>query len=145
MRKLFCLTLVLAAVVCLSSCGKQEEPPKPKEVTPQQLKEQAGQLMNTAKDYLQQQKEKLLQDFSGRLQALDKKIDELKAEADKATPEMKAKLETAVKQLQEKEGVVKKQLEESKSAVGKAWDDLKANLDQTLKQMNQDLEKDKKM
>jgi DNA anti-recombination protein RmuC len=144
-KALLGLTLMLATVVCVSSCGKQEEPPKPKEVTPQQLKEQAGKLMQTTKDYLQQQKEKYLQDFNGRLQALDKKIDNLKAEADKATPEMKQKIQAVIDQLQEKQQVIKKQLAESKDAAGKAWDDLKTNLDETLKQMNQDLEKEKKM
>ncbi len=112
-KTLLVLALMLAMVVCLSSCGKQEEPPKPKEVTKDQLKEQAGKLMDTAKDYLQQQKEKFLQDFNGRLQVLDKKIDELKAEADKATPEMKAKIQAVIDKLQEKQGVIKKQLTES--------------------------------
>ena len=114
MKKTFwILSLALLVAFGLSGCGK-EEPPKPKEVTKDQLKEQAGKLMDTAKDYLQQQKDKFLQDFDGRMQGLNKKIDELQAEADKATPEMKEKLQTALKQLQEKQGVIKKQLEESK-------------------------------
>ena len=142
-KTMLVLALMLAMVVCLSSCGK-EEPPKPKEVTKDQLKEQAGKFMNTAKDYLQQQKDKFLQDFNGRLQVLEKKIDDLKAEADKATPEMKAKIQASIDKLQEKQGVIKKQLAESKDAAGKAWDDLKTNLDDTLKQMDQDLEKEKK-
>ena len=58
--------------------------------------------MDTAKDYLQQQKDKFLQDFNGRMQALNKKIDDLQAEADKATPEMKAKIQTAINKLQGK-------------------------------------------
>ena len=138
------LSLALLAALTLCGCGKKEEPPKPKEVSTDQLKEQAGKLMGTAKDYLQQQKDKFLQDFDGRLQRLNKKIDELQAEADKATPEMKAKLQAAVKNLQEKQGVIKKQLEEGKGAAGKAWDDLKSSLNDTIKQVDQDLEKEKK-
>jgi hypothetical protein len=138
------LSLALLVAFALSGCGK-EEPPKPKEVTKDQLKEQAGQLADTAKDYLQQQKDKFLQDFDGRIKGLNKKIDELQAEADKATPELKEKLQTGLNKLQEKQGVIKKQLEESKSAAGQAWEDLKSGLDETLKQVDQDLEKDKKM
>jgi uncharacterized phage infection (PIP) family protein YhgE len=145
MKKTFwLLPLALLVAFALSGCGK-EEPPKPKEVTKDQLKEQAGQLADTAKDYLQQQKDKFLQDFDGRIKGLNKKIDELQAEADKATPELKEKLQTGLKQLQEKQGVIKKQLEESKDAAGKAWEDLKSGLDETLKQVDKDLEKDRKM
>ncbi len=143
-KTIWILALALLVGLGLTGCGK-EEPPKPKEVTTDDLKEQAGKLLGTAKDYFQQQKDKFLQDFDGRMKGLNKKIDELQAEADKATPELKAKLQDTVKQLQEKQGVIKKQLEESKSAAGKSWEDLKSGLDDTLKQMDQDLEKDKKI
>jgi hypothetical protein len=137
--------LALSLAFGLGGCGKAEPPPKPKEVTSDQLKEQAGKLLDTAKDYLEQQKAKFLQDFDGRLQGLNKKIDELQAETEKATPELKAKLQDTVKQLQEKQGVIKKQLEASKGAAGKTWEDLKSGLDDALKQMDQEVEKGKKI
>jgi hypothetical protein len=138
------LILTFLVAVGLTGC-KEEPPPKPKEVTKDQLKEQAGKLLGTAKDYFNQQKDKFLQEFDGRFQGLNKKIDELQAEAEKATPELKAKLQDTVKQLKEKQGVIKKQLEESKDAAGKTWDDLKSGLDDTLKQMDQDVEKGKQI
>ena len=95
-KNLWILTLAVLVTLGLSGCGKEEPPPKPKEVTTDQLKEQAGKLLDTAKDYLQQQKDKFLQDLDGRLQGLNKKIDELQAEAEKATPEMNPRwLQTA--------------------------------------------------
>jgi TolA-binding protein len=144
-KNLWILTLAVLVTLGLSGCGKEEPPPKPKEVTTDQLKEQAGKLLATAKDYLQQQKNKFLQDLDGRLQGLNKKIDELQAEAEKATPEMKEKLQTSLNKLKEKRGVINQQLEESKGAAGKAWEDLKSSLNETLQQLDQELEKDKKM
>ena len=38
------LSLALLAALTLCGCGKKEEPPKPKEVPADQLKEQAGKL-----------------------------------------------------------------------------------------------------
>jgi TolA-binding protein len=135
--------LLLSIALTLAGCEKKEEPPKSKEVTKDQVKEQAGKLLDTARDFLQQQKDKFLQDFDGRLQGFNKKIDELQKEMETATPEMQAKLKTALGKLKEKQEVIKKQLEESKGAAGKAWEDLKSGLDETLKQMDQELEKDR--
>ena len=143
-KVIWLLALTFLVAVGLGGC-KEEPPPKPKEVTGDQLKEQAGKLLDTAKDFLNQQKDKYLQEFDGRFQGLNKKIDDLQAEAEKATPELKAKLQDTVKQLQEKQGLLKKQLEESKDAAGKTWEDLKSGLDDALKQIDQEVEKGKKI
>lgn len=143
MKRTFLIPLLVVVLgFGLSGCGR-EEPPKPKEVTKDQLKDQAGKLVGSAMDYFQQQKDKLLQEFDGRMQNLNKRIAELRDEAEKATPEMKAKLQATLKQLEEKQQAVKKQLEESKGAAGQAWEDLKSNLNNSFKEMDKDLEKGK--
>ncbi len=142
-------TLLISAALLLASlvftgCDKKEEPPKPKEgISKDQIKEQAGKLLDMTKDFFEEQKAKYFNDLQSKMQDFNQKLDELQARAEKATPEMKSKLQNLVQQLQQKQEVAKKQLEESKGAVGQTWDDMKSKLDNTLKQMDQDLEKGK--
>ena len=130
-QRLVISLLLLILGLGLMGCGK-EEPAKPKEVTKEQLQKQAGELLDTAKQFLQQQKDKFLQD-----------IEELQAKAEKAAPETKANLEAFIKNLQEKKAGIKKQLEDSKGAAGKAWEELKSGLDQKLRELDQEAEKNK--
>ena len=134
--------LALAFLVAFNLVGCKEEPPKPKEVTKEQVKEQAAKLVDTAKAALQEQKNKFFQDYNDRLQGLNKKIDELKAMMATATPEMKEKIQALLNQLDEKQNAIKKLMADSKDATGEAWDKLKASLDDTYKQMDLTVAKD---
>ena len=131
--------LVMAFLVGLGLAGCTQEPPKPKEVTKEQLKEQAGKLVADAKEMWQQQQDRFLQDYNARLQGLHGKIDELKAKLATAPPEMKEKLAAILKQMEEQQAALAKMAAASKDATGKTWDDLKASLDEGLKEMDQKL------
>jgi hypothetical protein len=134
--------LALAFMVAFNLIGCKEEPPKPKEVTKEQVKEQAAKLVDTAKEALQQQKDKFFQDYNDRLQGLNKKIVDLKAMMATATPEMKEKIQALLNQLDEKQNAIKKLMADSKDATGEAWDKLKTSLDDTYKQMDLTVAKD---
>ncbi|MFZ2086981.1 MAG: OmpA family protein, partial [Desulfobaccales bacterium] len=101
-------------------------------------------VLNVSLLFWQQQKDMFLQNYTDRLQGLNKKIDDLKALMATAKPETKAKLQAALNLLLEKQAAITKLLSGSKEASGKAWDDLKASLDDSLKQLTQEVDKTSK-
>jgi hypothetical protein len=101
-------------------------------------------VLNVSLLFWQQQKDLFLQNYTDRLQGLNKKIDDLKALMATAKPETKTKLQAALNLLLEKQAAITKLLAGSKEASGKAWDDLKASLDDSLKQLTQEVDKTSK-
>ncbi len=138
------MLLVWALAFGLAGCGK-EEPAKPKEVTKEQLQKQAGELLDTAKQFLQQQKDRFLQEANSRLQGLDQRIKELQEKAEQASPEVKDRLQGLISSLKEKQAALQKQLEESRGTAGQAWEELKSGLDQKLKEIDQEAEQGQKI
>lgn len=128
--RLILLFLLLGSGLALTACDRKEEPAKPKQVTPQELREQAGKLLELGRDFLNQQKEKYLKDLDSQLQELQKRIAAVREELSKAAPELQAKLEDTLKQLQQQEEKVRQRLEETKTATGQAWEELRQRLEQ---------------
>jgi uncharacterized protein HemX len=89
--KRWAMLLITGLVALCLGCGGQEEPKKT--VTPGDVKQKAGEAAKTAKEYLAQQQEKYLKQAQEKLNDLDKKIVDLKQQAEKQTGDLKSKLD----------------------------------------------------
>ncbi|MFZ2087792.1 MAG: hypothetical protein WAU47_04385 [Desulfobaccales bacterium] len=125
------VTIFLAALVL--GCGKKEEPPAVKKpVTPQEVKQEAKEALDTLKAYGEQQKEEYQKKVDGHVADMQKKMDDLKGQIDKAAPELKAKLEKEMEAAKGQAEALKQNLEDMKAATGKTWEDLKGGVNQAL-------------
>jgi hypothetical protein len=136
------LVIMVMLFPLLLACGSQEEPAKGKPpVTGEQVKKQAEKALETTGAYLQQQQADYEKQIGAQLDALQQKIQELRARAEKAAPELKARLQEQIDELQKQEDAAQKKLAVLRAASGKAWEDFKAGMDQAVADLLKSYEK----
>jgi len=139
---------ILFALALPLSCSSQEETPKSKtKVTAEDVKTEAAEAMETAKNYTKEQKEAYMQKIDARLGELDREISALGEKIQAGTGEMKAegraKLEASLQTLRAQKEATVQQYEKLKTSSGAAWDALKTGMDAAMKKLDETFEKAK--
>jgi hypothetical protein len=131
------LVLFLTPVIFVA-CGDQKEAAKTETpVTSEEVKKQAGEAMETAVAYTQQQMHEYQNNIAAKLDDYSRKISELKAKSEEMTGDAKAMAEQKLADLQASKQGAEQKLKELKNASGKAWEDMKSGMDKAMESLAQ--------
>jgi hypothetical protein len=114
-----------------------------KPITPQDVKREAKDAVDTASDYAAQQKRDFVTKAEGELADLGTAMDDLKTRARSATAETKAKMDDALRTMEREKAQAEQRLAELKSASADAWQDAKAGFQSAMERLRQSYEKAK--
>ena len=128
----------------LFACGDQKEAEKPEtDVTYKDVKKEAKEVMETAKDYTMEKKEEYVRHMNAKLAEFDKKIQTLQAMAESKAAQLKeeskAQFNQSMEALAKKKEAAAEKLNELESASDKAWTDIKAGADSAMDELNEAL------
>jgi len=123
------LALLISVLVCGGFQVNSLAADKQGTASPEQVKQQAQQALETAKQYTMQEKEEYQKKIEAQLADLSKQIEGLKGKAKAAKQEMAAQLEAQLAEFKKQEQEVAKKLPELRSATSKAWGEVKGALD----------------
>jgi chromosome segregation ATPase len=112
-------TLGLAG--CEDDVDVARETPPP--VTSGDVQRQVGEAVGAAGEYFGQKKQEFLADSQGELQALEKRVEELKGQTAGATGETQEELSDLRVEVSEKLAAAKAELQNLQQAGADAWDD----------------------
>ncbi|MEA3508108.1 MAG: hypothetical protein U9R40_04220 [Synergistota bacterium] len=119
MKKLIILLIILAAAggawYFTSSRG----------VTTQDVKEETSEAVETAGDYLKQEKAEFVESMQNKLETIQKDIDKLREEASDKSADGKDILQEKIDALETQWGSTKSKLQEVRSAGTEQWESLR--------------------
>lgn len=105
-------------------------------VTKEEVRTEVGRAAEKAKVYASQQVETYRQDMQGKLDALSKKIEELRERAKTATGDAATRYQSVIAELQSKMDATRKKLKEVGSAGSGAWNEMKTSFDKAMSDLN---------
>ncbi len=123
------LTVLMAIVLSSSFYGNSSAKEPDSSVSLDQVKQQAGQTLDAAKNYTIEQKQEFQKKMEAELADLSKRISELKTKADTAKQEASASLEAKIAELKRKQQDLQNKLPELKAATSSAWEKVKTQVD----------------
>ncbi|MEQ8789325.1 MAG: hypothetical protein RIC55_23730 [Pirellulaceae bacterium] len=115
---------LLAGLLALSGCEQQPADPTPGTVTPEDVRRDAGQGVDTAAAYSQQAKEEFQRKHAARLKQLDAEIAKLREKGGELKDEAKAEWEQRMGELEAKREAAGAKLKEVGQSSAEAWKDL---------------------
>jgi TolA-binding protein len=124
----------LVCAVVLAGCGGEEQATK---VTPEDVKEEAKEALQTATAFTAEQKEAYQKQIESTLEEYNQRMDELKTKAGALKGEARAKVNEQMEMLRNKREAAVQNLEQLKAASGEAWGDLKTGMDQAMTELQQ--------
>jgi uncharacterized lipoprotein NlpE involved in copper resistance len=123
------VTLSLS-ILMLVGCGeKQDASQSQKDVTAEDVKEEAVQAMEKVQAYTQQEKEEYQRELDEELIAMDQKIGELETKAESMEKDIEDQYEKMLLTLKQKQREAVEALEELKQESGEAWSGMKNKMD----------------
>jgi hypothetical protein len=114
-------------------CSDRPDPPKSQTpVTAGDVKKEAGQAVETARTYTQQQMEAYQAQIDQQLKAFDQQLSDLKAKAESMPEDARTKYYETISALQRKQMKATAALKGLKNETGEAWADMKERLDEMV-------------
>lgn len=110
-------------------------------VTTADLKKKVQETLEAARNYTYDRKDEYAQKLQGVADDLNKKIAELKVQAEQAGAEAKARLQPQIDELRRKSETVQKQLDKVKAATPAVWNDIKSGVNKALEELQDAFEK----
>lgn len=107
------------------------------------VKRDAKKAASTAVDYTAEQKAKVQKDMEDSLQAMNKKIAELRVDADKKGDSLKAGAKEKIAELEKKQAELEAELAKMKASSGRAWNEMKKGMSAALKSLSDSYKKAK--
>lgn len=112
--------------------------------SPETIKEDAVELLNSIRQYSAEQKEELVKNTQSLLARFDKKIEEAESSFDKKWDSMsesaKKKSERTLERLKKERDEAKSWLEDAKESNAKTWSSVKGNLAESLTRLRERLQ-----
>src|SRR5262249_31401609 len=110
-------------------------------VTTADIKTKVKEALEAAKNYSYDRKDEYAQKLQNVADDLNKKIAELKIQAEQAGAEAKARLQPQIDELRKKSEVVQQRLRKGKEASPAVWNDIKAGASKALEELQDAFEK----
>jgi peptidoglycan hydrolase CwlO-like protein len=123
MSKLFWI-LILAGLITFSGCEQKAADRTPGKVTPEDVRRDAGQAVNTAAEYSQQTKDEFQKKFETQLNELDAKIAKLREKGGDLKDKTKVKWDQKMADLEKKREAARTKLAEVGHSSAEAWKDV---------------------
>ena len=120
----FVWMLMLAGSFAISGCEQKPADRTPGKVTPEDVRRDAGQAVNTAAEYSQQTKEEFQKKLETQLNELDAKIAKLHEKGSDLKGEAKVKWDQKMADLKKKQEAARAELAEVSHSSAKAWKDV---------------------
>ena len=122
MFRSFCI-LMLAGLFASSGCEQKPAGRTPGKVTPEDVRRDAGQAVNTAAEYTQQAKEEFQKKFESQLNELDANIAKFREKGSDLKDEAKVKWDKQMADLEKKREAARAKLDEVGRSSAEAWKD----------------------
>jgi peptidoglycan hydrolase CwlO-like protein len=123
MSKLFWI-LILAGLITFSGCEQKAADRTPGKITPEDVRRDAGQAVNTAAEYSQQTKDEFQKKFETQLNELDAKIAKLREKGGDLKDKTKVKWDQKMADLEKKREAARTKLAEVGHSSAEAWKDV---------------------
>lgn len=121
-------------------CSDQEQPAmqvKESETTTiEDVKKEAGELVEATKEYTLEQKEAYERQLAGKFEEYEKKLSTLRQQLNMAGGDVKQRMQEKIESLQGKLDDMKSMTEQLKDTSGEAWNDMKVGLDKAEDDLN---------
>ena len=116
--------LMLAGLIAVIGCEQKPADRTPGKVTPEDVRRDAGQAVNTAAEYSQQTKEEFQKKLESQLNELDAKIAKLREKGRDLKDEAKVKRDGKTTELEMKREEARAKLNEVGHSSAEAWKDV---------------------
>jgi TolA-binding protein len=116
--------LILAGLFTFGGCEKKPANQTPGKVTPEDVRRDAGQAVNTAAEYSQQTKEEFQKKLETQLNDLDEKIAKLREKGRDLKDETKVKWDKNMAELETKREAARAKMAEVGHSSAEAWKDV---------------------
>ena len=116
--------LLLAGLIAFSGCDQKPADQKPGKVTPEDVRRDAGQAVNTATEYSQQAKEEFQKKLEVQLNELDAKIAKFREKGRDLKDESKVNWDRKMADLEKKREAARVKLDEVGRSSAEAWKDV---------------------
>lgn len=120
----FALLSMLAGLLAASGCEPKPAVPKPGKVTSEDVRRDAGKVVDTAVEFSQQTKEEFQKKLDSRLEELDAAIAKLREKGNNLKDEAKADWEKKMADLETKREAASAKLAEVGRSSAEAWKDI---------------------
>ena len=145
-RNLIAAAAAVLAMCFLISCGGSDKNDKTgKNVTSEDVRNEAAKTVDTAKALADQKKDEYVRTIQQKMDEYGRKIDALQASADAKMSDLKedskAKLEDAMQDLRNKKQMAAEKLDELKHSSADAWQDVKSGMQSALDKLGQAFDK----
>lgn len=107
------------------------------------VKRDTKKAASTAADYTAEQKAKVQKDMEDSLDSMNKKIAELRVEADKKGDAVKAGTKEQIASLEKKQAELEVELSKMKASSGRAWSEMKKGMSAAMKNLSDSYKKAK--
>jgi len=137
MKKIEFVVAICVPLFFMTSCNNSKKTPEKIETkaSPEDVKRETGEALETTKTYLKQEKEKYQKDAESTLNDLNDKIKGLQSKAEQAGTDIKAKYNEIIEGLRKKQGEAQNKLNDLKSKSADAWEDVKFGMDAALENL----------
>ena len=137
MKKIEFVVAICVPLFFMTSCNNSKKTPEKIETkaSPEDVKRETGEALETTKTYLKQEKEKYQKDAESTLNDLNDKIKGLQSKAEQAGTDIKAKYNEIIEGLRKKQGEAQNKLNDLKSKSADAWEDVKSGMDAALENL----------
>src|SRR3972149_2214110 len=137
MKKIEFVVAICVPLFFMTSCNNSKKTPEKIETkaSPEDVKRETGEALETTKTYLKQEKEKYQKDAESTLNDLNDKIKGLQSKAEQAGTDIKAKYNEIIEGLRKKQGEAQNKLNDLKSKSADAWEDIKSGMDAALENL----------
>ena len=115
--------LMLAGFVADAGCDRKSTDPTPGKVTPEDVRRDAGQAVNTAVEFSQHAKEEFQKKLETRLKGLDEEIAKLREKGRDLRDEAKVNWDRKMADLETKRDAARVKLAEVGHSTAEAWKD----------------------
>jgi TolA-binding protein len=116
--------LMLSGLFASSGCEQKPANQTPGKVTPEDVRRDAGQAVNTAAKFSQQSKEEFQKKLETQLNELDAKIAKLREKGSDLKDEAKVKWDRKMADLEKKRDAARAKLDEVGRSSAEAWKDV---------------------
>ena len=135
MKKIEFVVAICVPLFFMMSCSKKTPEKGEIQVSPEDVKRETGEALETKETYLAQQKENYQKVAEATLNDINDKIKGLQAKAAQAGTDTKAKYNEIIEGLQKKQGEAQNKLHDLKSKSADAWEDVKSGMDAALENL----------
>lgn len=135
MKKNEFMVAIFVPLFFMTSCSKKTPEKGETQVLSEDVKRETGEVLETTKTYLAQQKEKYQKDTESILNGFNDKIKGLQSKAEQAGTDTRAKYNEIIEGLRKKEGEAQNKLNVLKSKSADGWEDVKSGMDAALENL----------